>query len=141
VESATQSLRAEKEAADALASTRQEQITSLTADLEKSKKDVEMKHSIGIRWKARADTLTQEARTRQTTLEEKEKAVAELTTKVEGLTKELEGSKAKIGELEKKAVTPAPAAAAVATPTSAEVPADSAELVSLFTSVEIGADM
>jgi peptidoglycan hydrolase CwlO-like protein len=89
-----------------------------------------MKHSIGIRWKARADTLTQEARTRQTTLEEKDKAVAELTTKVEGLTKELEGSKAKIGELEKKAVTPAPAAAAVATPSSAEAPVDSAELVS-----------
>jgi len=89
-----------------------------------------MKHSIGIRWKARADTLTQEARTRQTTLEEKEKAVMELTTKVEGLTKELEGSKAKIGELEKKAAAPAPAAAAVATPTSAEASTDSAELVS-----------
>jgi predicted nucleic acid-binding Zn-ribbon protein len=101
-----------------------------------------MKHSIGIRWKARADTLTQEARTRQTTLEEKEKAVAELTTKVEGLTKELEGSKAKIGELEKKATpAPAPASAAAATPTSAEVPTDSAELVSPFTSVEIGADV
>jgi predicted nucleic acid-binding Zn-ribbon protein len=126
-----------------LASTRQEQITSLTADLEKSKKDVEMKHSIGIRWKARADTLTQEARSRQTTLEEKEKAVAELTTKVEGLTKELEGSKAKIGELEKKAAAPAPAPApaAAATPTSAEVPTDSAELVSPNTSVEIEADM
>jgi len=89
-----------------------------------------MKHSIGIRWKARADTLTQEARTRQTTLEEKEKAVAELTTKVEGLTKELEGSKAKIGELEKKAA--APAAATVATPTSAEASIDSAELVRLL---------
>ena len=95
-----------------------------------------MKHSIGIRWKARADTLTQEARTRQTTLEEKEKAVAELTTKVEGLTKELEGSKAKIGELEKKAVTPAP----VATPSSAEASTDSAELVSHAT-LEIGADV
>jgi hypothetical protein len=54
----------------------------------------------------------------------------ELTTKVEGLTKELEGSKAKIGELEKKAVAPAPAPAAAATPSSAEVPTDSAELVS-----------
>jgi phage shock protein A len=64
-------------------------------------------------------------------LEEKEKAVAELTTKVEGLTKELEGSKAKIGELEKKAATaPASAVAAVATPSSTEVSTDSAELVS-----------
>jgi len=88
-----------------------------------------MKHHIGIRWKSRADTLTQEARTRQTTLEEKDKTISELTTKVEGLTKELEGSKARIGELEKKVATPAPASAPVATPSSTETPADTAELV------------
>lgn len=89
-----------------------------------------MKHNIGIRWKSRADTLTQEARTRQTALEEKDKSISDLTTKVEGLNKELEGSKAKIGELEKKAATPVPSAAPVATPGSTEAPADSAELVS-----------
>ena len=99
-----------------------------------------MKHHIGIRWKSRADTLTQEARTRQTTLEEKDKTISELTTKVEGLTKELEGSKAKIGELEKKA-TAAPSATPVATPSSSEAPADTAELVSPLTLVKYRADM
>jgi len=99
-----------------------------------------MKHHIGIRWKSRADTLTQEARTRQTTLEEKDKTISELTTKVEGLTKEIEGSKTKIGELEKKAATPAPSATPVATPSSTEAPTDTAELVS-HTPIEIGTDM
>jgi hypothetical protein len=53
--------------------------------------------------------------------------VVELQSKIEGLNKELEGSKTQIGELEKKVASassaPAPAAASV------EAGADSAELV------------
>lgn len=124
VESATKAIRAEKEASDTLASTRQEQITSLTADLEKSKRDVDQKHSIGMRWKTRADSLILEAKTRTDSLAENEKLIGELKSKVEGLTKELEASKAKIAELEKKVAIPVPAAA-----TGAEASADSAELV------------
>jgi hypothetical protein len=60
-----------------------------------------------------------EGRARVEALAAKEKAVTELTTKVEELSKGLEGSKARIAELEKAAV-PAPAAAG----------GDNAELVS-----------
>lgn len=108
----------------------------MTADLEKSKKDVDAKHAIGLRWKTRGDGLIAEAKTRQEALNEKEKLVSELNSKVEGLTKELEESKAKIGELEKKVATPAPAAsipAAVPVPAGgANVPVESVELVSFL---------
>ena len=119
---ATTSLRAEKDAADSLATSRQAQITTLTADLEKSKKDVEAKHSIGLRWKGRADTLTTEAKAQKESLAESEKLVSELKAKVDDLTKELEASKGKIAELEKDKKTTAPA------PTAGVV-ADNAELV------------
>jgi hypothetical protein len=60
-----------------------------------------------------------EGRARVEALAVKEKAVTELTAKVEELIKELEGSKARIAELEKAAV-PAPTGAG----------GDNAELVS-----------
>jgi len=81
--------------------------------------------------------LIQEAKTRQAALEEKEKLVAELNGKVEGLNKELEESRAKIAELEKKVATPAPV---TATNTGGEVSGDNAELVSLLGSDRIHTD-
>lgn len=102
MESATTSLKAEKEAADSLATTRQGQIDKLTSDLEAARKDVDTKHSIGMRWKSRGDQLIAEAKTRTETLAARDQTVTELNEKVAGLTKELEGTKAKITELEKK---------------------------------------
>jgi nucleoprotein TPR len=102
VEAATTSLRGEKEAANSLANTRQSQIEKLTSDLEAARKDVETKHSIGMRWKGRGDALIAEAKTRTETLAARDQTITELNEKVDNLTKELEDTKAKITELEKK---------------------------------------
>ena len=70
-------------------------------------------------------------------MEEKEKLVTELNGKIEGLNKELEESRAKIAELEKKVAAPTPVAA---TNTGGEVSGDNVELVSLLGSDRIHTD-
>lgn len=55
-----------------------------------------------MRWKSRGDQLIAEAKTRTETLSARDQTVTELNEKVESLTMELDGAKAKITELEKK---------------------------------------
>jgi nucleoprotein TPR len=131
VASATTALRGEKDAADALAATRQEQITSLNADVEKLRAESQSRYQIGIRWKQRADALGGEVKTKSEAMTAKEQEVTDLTIKVEELGKELESARGKITELEKKvaesATASAPSAEAAA-PAPAPA-ADNAELV------------
>lgn len=102
IASATTSIQAEKAAAEALASSRQEQIDALTTDLEKSRKDVENKHSIGMRWKTRGDGFIADLKTRSETISAHVQTITDLNGKVDSLTQELEGNKTKIAELEAK---------------------------------------
>lgn len=64
--------------------------------MEKARKEADTKHSIGMRWKTRAEQLIIENNGRTQT-------ISELNAKVESLSQELEGNKIKIAELEKKA--------------------------------------
>ncbi|WVF69077.1 hypothetical protein IAT40_003851 [Kwoniella sp. CBS 6097] len=104
--SATTSVRAEKEAADALANTRSEEIKTLQAEVERLKAESDSRYRIGINWKRRADTLTEaQTATTQTHTEAiaaKDKEIEEVKQNIENLNKEIEAHKTKIIEAEKK---------------------------------------
>ncbi len=106
VEAATASVRAEKDAAESIASSRSAEITSLTAELEKVRSESETRYRIGINWRQRATKL-QESQTTVASehteaIAAKDKEIEEVNGKIAGLTKEIEETKAKIGDLEKK---------------------------------------
>ncbi|WWC63005.1 uncharacterized protein I303_105603 [Kwoniella dejecticola CBS 10117] len=106
LDAATSSVRAEKEASDALANTRSEEIKTLQAEVERLKAESDSRYRIGINWKRRADTLTEtQASTAQShtqALEAKDKEIKEVSEKIDSLNKEIEENKSKIGEIEKK---------------------------------------
>nr|XP_031858524.1 uncharacterized protein CI109_006047 [Kwoniella shandongensis]KAA5525596.1 hypothetical protein CI109_006047 [Kwoniella shandongensis] len=102
---ATTSVRAEKEAAEALAKTRAEEITSLTAEIERLKQESDSRYRIGINWKRRADALTESQTTTQQThgaaIAEKDKEIEEINKKIGDLNTELESTKTKLTEAER----------------------------------------
>lgn len=71
--------------------------------MEKARKEADTKHSIGMRWKTRAEQLIAETNTRTQTLAARDQTISELNAKVESLGQELEGNKTKVTELEQKA--------------------------------------
>ncbi|WRT66753.1 uncharacterized protein IL334_003716 [Kwoniella shivajii] len=108
LEAATSAVRAEKQASDALADTRSEEIKTLQGEVEKLKSESDSRYRIGINWKRRADALTEsQTNTTQSHTEAiaaKDKEIQDVNEKIEGLNKEIEGHKVKITDIEKKLV-------------------------------------
>ncbi|ORY31757.1 hypothetical protein BCR39DRAFT_525256 [Naematelia encephala] len=102
---ATEAVRAEKDAAEALAASRATEITNLQTEVQTANKSAENFKSIGLNWKKRTDTLHIEKATWSTTLASKDQEIASLNQKVENLTKELEGVKQSLSEAEEKLQT------------------------------------
>lgn len=104
LEAATTSLRAEKEAASALAATRAEELAKVQADYEKAKTDSENRLRIGLNWKRRVDTLNEQightAKTHLEAVSEREKKVEEAEKKVKAAEEEVQTLKRKVEETE-----------------------------------------
>ena len=92
---ATTAVRAEKEAAEA-------ELSTLKTEHEKVKQESENRYRIGINWKRRTDTLTEERKGLQAEMDSKDKEIAEIKEKIASLNTELESTKAKLAETEKK---------------------------------------
>lgn len=99
MEAATASVRAEKEASEALSTARQQEV-------EKLSKQSEDRFRIGLNWKKRADQLAEEKSALQKQSQEdtevKDKVMQELNAKADGLTAELTSIKEKVEETERK---------------------------------------
>ncbi|WVR06682.1 hypothetical protein IAU60_003714 [Kwoniella sp. DSM 27419] len=106
LESATKTVRSEKEIAEALANTRAEEIKSLQTEAERLKTESDNRYRIGINWKRRTDILTENqaatAAAHAEALASKDKEVEEVKQKIESLNKEIAESKGKVAEVEKK---------------------------------------
>ncbi|KAE8542037.1 hypothetical protein D1P53_001516 [Cryptococcus gattii VGV] len=104
LEAATTSLRAEKEVASALATTRAEELAKLQADYEKSKTDSESRLRIGLNWKRRVDTLNEQigntAKAHLEAISAREKKVEEAEKKVKAAEEEVQTLKKKVEETE-----------------------------------------
>ncbi|ADV25676.1 nucleoprotein TPR [Cryptococcus gattii E566] len=104
LEAATTSLRAEKEVASALATTRAEELAKVQADYEKAKTDSESRLRIGLNWKRRVDTLNEQigntAKAHLEAISEKEKKVEEAEKKVKAAEEEVQTLKKKVEETE-----------------------------------------
>ncbi|KAL0240713.1 hypothetical protein I308_106513 [Cryptococcus tetragattii IND107] len=104
LEAATTSLRAEKEVASALATTRAEELAKLQADYEKAKTDSENRLRIGLNWKRRVDTLNEQigntAKAHLEAISEREKKVEEAEKKVKAAEEEVQTLKKKVEETE-----------------------------------------
>ncbi|KAK8864149.1 hypothetical protein IAR55_001395 [Kwoniella newhampshirensis] len=103
--SATTSVRAEKEAVEALAKTRAEEISTLTTEIERLKQESENRYRIGINWKRRADALTESQTSTQqshaTAVADKDKEIADINKKIGDLSSELEIARSKLTEAER----------------------------------------
>lgn len=104
LEAATTSLRAEKEVASALATTRAEELAKVQADYEKAKTDSENRLRIGLNWKRRVDTLNEQigntAKAHLEAISEREKKVEEVEKKMKAAEGEVQTLKKKVEETE-----------------------------------------
>jgi len=86
---------AQKDAAESLANSRQEELATLRAELEKITAQSKSRLEIGLKHQVRVRETTAQ-------IAEKDKEITSLKEKVESTNKEIENTKTKIGELEKK---------------------------------------
>ena len=102
VETATANVRAEKEAADALAQGRSTEIATLQAEIAKISNESENRKRIGLNYQRRTNELIAEKKTADESITAKDKEIAEINERTEAINKEIEQTKTQIAELEKK---------------------------------------
>lgn len=103
---ATAAVRAEKEASDALAASRAEEIETLKASLAAAEAATEKMKNIGLNWKRRTESLdTQfkaERATHQEALDAKDKELGEVEAQIEQIQGELEAARTELREGQKQ---------------------------------------
>ena len=106
VEAATASIRAEKDAAESLAASTSEQVTSLNSELAQVRDQSADRLRIGTNWRQRAKDLEKIQTSNDTDHTEriasKDKELGEVMANITGLRKELEDANVKIAESERK---------------------------------------
>ena len=102
IDSATTSIRAEKDAAESLAASRATEITTLTSTLETVRAESENRYRIGINWRGRATKLGEEKTALSESIVAKDKEIEEINGNIASLNGEIETTKARIVDVEKK---------------------------------------
>ena len=102
IDSATTSIRAEKDAAESLAASRTTEIATLTSTLETVRAESENRYRIGINWRGRATKLGEEKTTLSDTIAAKDKEIEEINGNIASLNGEIATAKGRIVEMEKK---------------------------------------
>jgi nucleoprotein TPR len=106
LEAAVSAVRKEKETAEALAATRQKQITDLEAELEKSREsdmaNIRTSNNFKQRWEFRGNELAAARVKLAEIVAAKDKEIAEIKGKVADADKSLMETRRKMGEVEKK---------------------------------------
>lgn len=102
---ATATVRAEKEASDALAASRGEEIAALQASIAAAEATAEKMKNIGLNWKRRTESLDTQFKTERASLQEtidaKDKELGEVKAEIEKLQGELEAARTELQDAQK----------------------------------------
>lgn len=102
---ATAAVRAEKEASDALAASRAEEIETLKASLASAEAATEKMKNIGLNWKRRTESLDTQYKAERTTHQEaidaKDKELSEVRAEIERIQGELETARTELRDAQK----------------------------------------